>query len=106
MPVSASALAWRDADHGHGDQAPSDRGAARISIFRCSDEELLGQVAVGPHPNALAFDARRRCLYTFNLGEPLGENCTVSVVDVVNVREVTRIPVGQVPKRNITARLP
>jgi YVTN family beta-propeller protein len=31
---------------------------------------------------------------------------SVSVVDVVNMREVTRIPVGQVPKRNITARLP
>jgi hypothetical protein len=25
----------------------SDRGAARVSVFRCSDEQLLGQVAVG-----------------------------------------------------------
>ena len=30
----------------------------------------------------------------------------VSVVDMVGLREVTRIPVGQVPKRNITAMLP
>ena len=31
---------------------------------------------------------------------------SVSVVDVVGMREITRIPVGQVPKRNITAMLP
>ena len=51
----------------------SDREAARVSIFRCSDERLLGQVEVGPHPNGLAYDRRRRRLYAFNLGEPLGE---------------------------------
>lgn len=60
----------------------SDRAAARVSIHRCSDERLLGRVAVGPHPNGLAYDRRRRQLYAFNLGEPLGEGCTVSVVDV------------------------
>jgi YVTN family beta-propeller protein len=31
---------------------------------------------------------------------------SVSVVDMSALREVTRIPVGQVPKRNITAMLP
>jgi DNA-binding beta-propeller fold protein YncE len=60
----------------------SDRALARVSVFRCSDERLLGQVAVGPHPNGLAYDRRRRLLYAFNLGEPLGENCTASVVDL------------------------
>jgi hypothetical protein len=30
----------------------------------------------------------------------------VSVVDIVALNEVTRIPVGQVPKRNITVVLP
>jgi hypothetical protein len=59
----------------------SDRGAARVSVFRCSDEQLLGRVEVGPHPNGLAYDEARRRLYSFNLGEPLGENCTTSVVD-------------------------
>ena len=54
----------------------SDRGAARVSVFRCSDERLIGQVEVGPHPNGLAYDLKRRRLYSFNLGEPLGENCT------------------------------
>jgi len=60
----------------------SDRAAARVSVFRCSDEQLLGQVEVGPHPNGLAYDLKRRQLYSFNLGEPLGENCTASVVDL------------------------
>jgi len=30
----------------------------------------------------------------------------VSVVDLISLREVTRITVGQVPKRNITVMLP
>jgi DNA-binding beta-propeller fold protein YncE len=60
----------------------SDRACARVSIFRCSDEELLGRVEVGPHPNGLAYDSRRRRLHSFNLGEPLGEDCTASVIDV------------------------
>jgi DNA-binding beta-propeller fold protein YncE len=60
----------------------SDRAAARVSVFRCSDEQLLGQVSVGPHPNGLAYDPSRRRLYSFNLGEPLGESCTASVVDL------------------------
>jgi len=30
----------------------------------------------------------------------------VSVIDIKAIKEVTRIPVGQVPKRNITAMLP
>ncbi|HET7352741.1 MAG TPA: hypothetical protein VFJ11_01670 [Gaiellaceae bacterium] len=76
----------------------SDRAAARVSIFRCSDEEQLGQVAVGPHPNGLAYDARRRCLYTFNLGEPLGENCTVSVIDVGSLRVVAELPLPGRPR--------
>src|SRR5205823_11540924 len=58
----------------------SDRGAARVSVFLCSDERLLGQVEVGPHPNGLAYDRERRQLYSFNLGEPPGENCTASIV--------------------------
>jgi DNA-binding beta-propeller fold protein YncE len=60
----------------------SDRAVARVTVFRCSNEQLLGHVPVGPHPNGLAYDSNRRRLYTFNLGEPLGENCTASLVDV------------------------
>jgi DNA-binding beta-propeller fold protein YncE len=66
----------------------SDRGAARVSVFRCSDEQLVGRVDVGPHPNGLAYDRRRRRLYAFNLGEPLGENCTASIVDLNAMRVI------------------
>ena len=38
----------------------SDRASARVSVFRCSDEALLGRVAVGAHPNGLAFDPSRQ----------------------------------------------
>jgi DNA-binding beta-propeller fold protein YncE len=72
----------------------SDRGAARVSVFRCSDESPLGKVDVGPHPNGLAYDRLRRRLYSFNLGEPLGENCTASVVDLdaMNVAAELALP--------------
>jgi DNA-binding beta-propeller fold protein YncE len=72
----------------------SDRGAARVSVFRCSDESPLGKVDVGPHPNGLAYDRARRRLYSFNLGEPLGENCTASVVDLdaMNVAAELALP--------------
>jgi DNA-binding beta-propeller fold protein YncE len=59
-----------------------------VSIYRCSDEHLLGRVGVGAHPNGLSYDRRRRRLYVFNLGEPLGENCTVSVVDLEQLRAI------------------
>jgi DNA-binding beta-propeller fold protein YncE len=64
----------------------SDRAAGRVSVFRCSDEVLLGRVDVGPHPNGLAYDRRRRRLYAFNLGDPPGENCTAAVVDLETMR--------------------
>lgn len=60
----------------------SDRGAARVSIFRCTDDTLLAQLGVGSRPNGLAFDPRRRTLYSFNLGEPPGTGCTASVISV------------------------
>ena len=69
-------------DEAHDLLFTSDRETARVSAFRCSDERVLGRVAVGAHPNGLAYDRRRRRLYAFNLGEPVGENCTASVVDI------------------------
>ena len=76
----------------------SDRPAARVSVFRCSDERLLGRVAVGPHPNGLAYDRRRRRLYSFNLGEPLGTNCTASVVDLRSLRVIAELPLPGRPR--------
>src|SRR5207244_725710 len=75
----------------------SDRAATRVSVFRCSDERLLGQVEVGPHPNGLAYDRRRRHLFSFNLGNPLGENCTASVVDPESFCVIAEVPLPGVP---------
>lgn len=76
----------------------SDRAAARVSVFRCSDEHPLGHVSVGPHPNGLAYDSKRRRLYSFNLGEPLGDNCTASVVDVGSLQVVAELPLPGRPR--------
>jgi DNA-binding beta-propeller fold protein YncE len=76
----------------------SDRACARVSVFGCSDERLLGQATVGPHPNALACDRRRRRLYSFNLGEPLGEGCTASVVDVDSMGVPAELPLPGRPR--------
>jgi DNA-binding beta-propeller fold protein YncE len=76
----------------------SDRGCARVSVFRCPDEELLGQVAVGPHPNGLAYDRAGRRLYSFNLGEPLGEDCKASVVDLDRFEVVAELPLPGRPR--------
>ena len=63
--------------------------------------ELLGGVKVGVVPDWLTFTPDSRHLYVAN-----AHSNTVSVVDVAERKEVAVIPVGQVPKRNITARLP
>jgi DNA-binding beta-propeller fold protein YncE len=76
----------------------SDRGAARVSVFRCSDESLLGRVEVGAHPNGLAYDRSRRRLYAFNLGEPLGENCTASIVDIDSLQMVGELSLPGRPR--------
>jgi hypothetical protein len=76
----------------------SDRGCARVSIYRCSDETLLGRVGVGERPNGLAYDPLRRRLFVFNIGDPPGINCTVSVVAVDEMRVIattSRCPVDR-----------
>ena len=85
-------------DEQHDRLFSSDRGAARVSVFRCSDEERLGGVGVGPHPNGLAYDRRRRRLYAFNLGEPLGENCTASVVDLGTMAVIAELALPGRPR--------
>jgi serine/threonine-protein kinase len=76
----------------------SDRGCARVSVFRCSDEEPLGKVSVGPHPNGLAYDRASGHAYSFNLGEPLGERCTVSVIDTRRLEVVEELALPGRPR--------
>ncbi len=76
----------------------SDRGCARVSIYRCSDETLLGRVGVGERPNGLAYDPARRRLFVFNIGDPPGVNCTISVVAVDELRVIATIALPGRPR--------
>jgi DNA-binding beta-propeller fold protein YncE len=76
----------------------SDRGCARASIYRCSNETLLGRVGVGERPNGLAYDPARRHLFVFNIGDPPGVNCTVSVIAVDELRVIATIPLPGRPR--------
>jgi YVTN family beta-propeller protein len=71
-----------------------------VYAYSLPDLSLLGGVHVGDHPDWLTFSPDGQ-LYVANAGSN-----SVSVVDTATRREVARIPVGQVPKRNITAVLP
>jgi YVTN family beta-propeller protein len=68
--------------------------------YSLPDLKLIGSVKVGSHPEwvTLTPDGRRAYIAA------AGDNW-VSVVDVPTLKELTRIAVGQVPKRNATAEL-
>jgi YVTN family beta-propeller protein len=73
----------------------------RIYFFSLPDLKMLGESKVGHHPDWLTFAPDGKRVYVANAGSN-----SVSVVDVAARKEITQIPVGQVPKRNITAVLP
>jgi DNA-binding beta-propeller fold protein YncE len=98
LPTELPGVAGVLIDEEHNLLFSSDRAAARVSVFRCSDEQLLGQVEVGPHPNGLAYDRKGRRVYSFNLGEPVGENCTASVVELDSMRVVAELPLPGRPR--------
>jgi len=74
---------------------------SRVYFYTLPDLKLNGEVKVGHHPDWLTFTPDGARVYIANAGSN-----SVSVVDVATRKEITRIPVGQVPKRNITAVLP
>ncbi len=71
-----------------------------VAAYSMPDLKLLGIVPVGHHPDWLTFSPDSRRVYVACAGSNV-----VSVVDVAGLKEITKIPVGQVPKRNITAML-
>src|SRR5437868_11601087 len=73
----------------------------RIYFNSLPDLKLLGESKVGHHPDWLTFTPDGTRVYVANAGSN-----SVSVVDVAARKELLRIPVGPVPKRNPTARLP
>ena len=71
-----------------------------VAAYSMPDLEPLGIVHVGHHPDWLTFSPDSKFAYVACAGSN-----SVSVVDVKAMKEVSKIAVGQVPKRNITAVL-
>jgi YVTN family beta-propeller protein len=69
--------------------------------YSLPDLKLLGSTEVGLSPDWVTLTPDGKKAYVANAGSN-----SVSVVDIKSMKEITRIPVGQVPKRNITAVLP
>jgi YVTN family beta-propeller protein len=72
-----------------------------IYTYSIPDLKLLGQVEVGRSPDWVTLTPDGKRAYVANAASN-----SVSVVDIGSMKEITRIPVGEVPKRNITAVLP
>jgi YVTN family beta-propeller protein len=71
-----------------------------VYMYSLPGLELLGSVDVGTSPDWVTLTPDGRTAYVANAGSN-----DVSVVDIRGLKELTRIPVGQVPKRNITAMM-
>jgi len=71
-----------------------------VAAYSMPDLKPLGVVLVGHHPDWLTFTPDSARVYVACAGSN-----SVSVVDVKAMKEVAKIAVGQVPKRNITAAL-
>jgi YVTN family beta-propeller protein len=72
-----------------------------LYLYSLPDLKLLAGVDVGRSPDWVTISPDGKAAYVANAGSN-----NVSVVDIKSMKEVTKIPVGQVPKRNITAMLP
>jgi len=74
---------------------------SHVYAYSLPDLKYAGGVKVGSHPDWLTFSPDSRYVYVANAGSN-----TTSVVDTRRMTEVTQIPVGQTPKRVITAVVP
>jgi YVTN family beta-propeller protein len=72
-----------------------------VYSYSLPDLKLLGSADVGLAPDWVTLTPDGKRAYVANAASN-----SVSVVDISAMKEITRIPVGQVPKRNITAVLP
>jgi YVTN family beta-propeller protein len=74
---------------------------SRVYFVSLPDLKITGETKVGHHPDWITLTPDGKRAYVANAGSN-----SVSVVDIATRKEITQIPVGQVPKRNITAVLP
>jgi len=72
-----------------------------LYMYSLPDLKLLGSADVGMAPDWVTLTPDGKKAYVANAGAN-----SVSVIDIAARKEIVRIPVGQVPKRNITAVLP
>ena len=72
-----------------------------IYSYSIPELKLIGSSDVGLSPDWVTLTPDGKTAYVANAASN-----SVSVVDLKSMKEVTRIPVGEVPKRNITAVLP
>jgi YVTN family beta-propeller protein len=108
LPPGKSAYLW-GGNESHGMAVTSDektlvvnsRLNSSIYFYSLPDLKLLGSTEVGRSPDWVTLTPDGKLAYVANAASN-----SVSVVDVKAMKEVTRIPVGEVPKRNITAVLP
>jgi YVTN family beta-propeller protein len=70
-------------------------------VYSMPDLNLMKSIKVGMDPEWVTFTPDGKFLYVACAGSNW-----VSVIDVAQQKVITNIPVGQVPKRNITAVLP
>jgi len=74
---------------------------SRIYQYSLPDLKMVGETKVGHHPDWVTLTPDGKRAYVANAGSN-----SVSVIDLATRKEIAQIPVGQVPKRNITAVLP
>jgi YVTN family beta-propeller protein len=78
----------------------TSRQNSALYAYSLPDLKLLGGADVGAAPDWVTLTPDSKTAYVANAGSN-----SVSVVDIKTMKEVTRISVGQVPKRNATAML-
>lgn len=79
----------------------TDRWYNFVHAYSLPDLTHLGAVPVDVDPFWITFTPDSRFAYVSNAAA-----ATLSVIDTQSLQEVARIPVGQVPKRVVTAMLP
>lgn len=74
---------------------------SRLYAYSLPDLKLVANLPTGTHPHWLTLTPDGKMIYVANAGAN-----TVSAIDVASRKEVARIKVGQVPKRNLAVVLP
>jgi YVTN family beta-propeller protein len=72
-----------------------------LYAYSLPDLKVLGGADVGRAPDWVTLTPDGKTAYVANAASN-----SVSVVDIKTMKETMRIPVGEVPKRNITAVFP